>query len=112
VKLEMRTLTRGFDRYLYRLLLTSQYRLYCAGRITGSAQVGLSREDFLSYPVLLPPNEVLARFGDVDAMLCARQDSASAESKLLAELRDLLLPKLISGELRARAAEKLVEAVL
>lgn len=40
-----------FERYLYWLLRTPQYRNYCAGRATGSAVVALSREDFLSYPV-------------------------------------------------------------
>ena len=33
------------------------------------------------------------------------------ESRTLASLRDLLLPKLISGEIRLRDAEKAVEAV-
>ena len=33
------------------------------------------------------------------------------ESKNLAKLRDVLLPKLISGEIRLREAEKVVEAV-
>ena len=34
------------------------------------------------------------------------------ESRTLAELRDLLLPKLLSGGLRMRDAEKAVEAVI
>lgn len=112
VKLEMKPQTLGFDRYLYRLLLTAHYRQYCAGRITGSAQVGLAREDFLNYPVPLPPEKLLERFSEVDSALCVRQNAASAESKTLAELRDHLLPKLISGELRVPTAEKMVEAAL
>jgi restriction endonuclease S subunit len=42
-----------FARFLYWVLRTPQCRAYCGGRATGSAQVGLSREDFLAYPV--PP---------------------------------------------------------
>ena len=34
-----------------------------------------------------------------------------AESRTLAQVRDLLLPKLMSGEIRLREAEKLVEQV-
>lgn len=43
------------------------------------------------------------------ASLARRND---AESMTLTELRDLLLPKLLSGEIRIRDAEKAVEAVL
>lgn len=43
--------------------------------------------------------------------LLERQANLAAEIKNLAALRDTLLPKLISGELRIKAAEKIVEAV-
>jgi type I restriction enzyme S subunit len=42
-----------------------------------------------------------------------KQKSANgAQSRLLAELRDTLLPKLLSGEIRVREAEKEAEQVL
>ena len=53
VKLEFRKPDHEVADYLYWLLRTPQYRDYCEGRATGSAVVGLSRVDFLSYPV--PP---------------------------------------------------------
>lgn len=37
--------------YLYWLLRTPEYRGYCRSRATGTTTLGLSREDFLSYPV-------------------------------------------------------------
>ena len=40
-----------------------------------------------------------------------RGDSALEESLSLVELRDALLPKLMSGEIRVRDAEKAVEDV-
>ncbi len=39
--------------YVYWLLRTPQYRDYCRSRQTGTTNLGLSREDFLSFPV--PP---------------------------------------------------------
>ncbi|MEQ9373342.1 MAG: restriction endonuclease subunit S [Coleofasciculus chthonoplastes F3-SA18-01] len=39
--------------YIYWLLRTPQYRKYCRSRQTGTTNLGLSREDFLSFPV--PP---------------------------------------------------------
>jgi type I restriction enzyme, S subunit len=41
----------------------------------------------------------------------SRGDSALEESLSLAQLRDSLLPKLMSGEIRVRDAEKVVEDV-
>ena len=43
--------------------------------------------------------------------LLSKQALVTTESKTLTTLRDTLLPKLISGELRVKAAEKIVEAV-
>jgi type I restriction enzyme S subunit len=38
-------------------------------------------------------------------------DSLTGESRTLAELRDALLPKLVSGQIRVREAEEMVESV-
>jgi type I restriction enzyme S subunit len=51
VRLVLRVRDAEFERYLYWLLRTPEYRSYCAGRATGSAVVALSRDDFLGYPV-------------------------------------------------------------
>jgi restriction endonuclease S subunit len=51
VKLEFKKRDQALERYLYWLLQTQHCRAYCAGHATGSAVVGLSREDFLAYPV-------------------------------------------------------------
>ena len=40
-------------RHIYWVMRSPQARAYCAGCATGSAQVGLSREDFLAFPI--PP---------------------------------------------------------
>lgn len=37
--------------YLYWLLRTPQYRAYCRAHATGTTNLGLAREDFLSFPV-------------------------------------------------------------
>lgn len=49
-------------------------------------------------------------FGEIVSPLDMRVQTARAENNRLAELRDYLLPKLLSGEVRVRDAEKLVEA--
>ena len=56
-----------------------------------------------------PPDESLTDFGMVIGPLIAKQIANDEESQTLAALRDLLLPKLMSGEIRVRDAERPVE---
>ena len=76
---------------------------------SGSAIPSTSREDFYSLPVVSPPFEVQKAFVQLLAPCWARQDQNDKESHTLVSLRDALLPKLISGELRIKKAERVVE---
>ncbi len=50
------------------------------------------------------------KFDEIVRPVLMKRDANDAENKALAQIRDLLLPKLISGELRVSAAERLLEA--
>jgi type I restriction enzyme S subunit len=76
----------------------------------GSAVPTLNRNHVHGLPALLPPPHLLSRFEVVARALYDRINHCEAESEALARIRDLLLPKLISGELRIKDAEKMVEA--
>lgn len=68
---------------------------------------------FLRRMLLCVPSEtVLAAFQHMTGTLMDRLLASARESRTLADLRDLLLPRLISGELRVPTAEKMVEAAL
>lgn len=77
---------------------------------SGSAIPSTSREDFYNLSVLLPPYELQQRFVALLNPSWAKQKQNENESRTLAALRDALLPKLLSGELRVPAAAPLVEA--
>jgi type I restriction enzyme S subunit len=94
---------------IYRALLTAEYRAYCRSHATGTTNLGLSRDDFLDYLIIQPPEALQRMF---DTQLDVIEQAASnllAQSYTLAALRDTLLPKLISGELRVPEAERIVE---
>jgi type I restriction enzyme S subunit len=59
--------------------------------------------------VVDPPESILAKFNDSAGPMFDRWYGNFFESNTLASLRDSLLPKLISGELRVPDAEKFVE---
>jgi type I restriction enzyme, S subunit len=65
--------------------------------------------DFPGYPVLWPGPELAERFEETVAPLWSRSHHNLEESQTLAALRDLLLPKLLSGELNVREADRIVE---
>jgi type I restriction enzyme S subunit len=55
--------------------------------------------------------QVLQRFEQLTRPLRARMEEGLAQSRTLAALRDTLLPKLISGELRVKDGERVCERV-
>ena len=61
--------------------------------------------------VIAPSPETVEAFGDLTGPWFEKIHTMAQESQTLATLRDSLLPRLISGELRIREAEKQVEEV-
>ena len=59
--------------------------------------------------VVHPPESILTIFNDSVGPMFDRWYDNLFESNTIASLRDALLPKLISGELRVPDAEKFVE---
>ncbi len=79
----------------------------------GATFLELSKSRFRSIEVSWPSDSSLVRhFDDEVDPLHDRAHAALIESRHLAELRDTLLPHLMSGRLTVREAEKQVEEVL
>lgn len=91
---------------VYGTLLTPEYRAYCRSHATGTTNLGLSRDDFLSYPLIVPSSGIEEAFDEFMACVEGRVDTNSRESETLAALRDTLLPRLLSGELRVADAAR------
>jgi type I restriction enzyme S subunit len=78
------------------------------GMDSGSAIPSTSRDEFYQVPVLFPPPPVHVAFGKIVGHMFKQMEANQEQSRTLGALRDTLLPKLMSGELRVRDAEKLV----
>jgi type I restriction enzyme S subunit len=74
--------------------------------ITGAVQLKLSQGRMNSMPFLFPGASLCERFHEVVAPLFERIRLNSQESADLARTRDLLLPKLMSGEIRVSEAQE------
>lgn len=69
---------------------------------TGTKMPRASWNDIARFEVALPPESVAAEFTGLIRPMIDRIIANIHESRTLAELRDALLPKLLSGELRAQ----------
>jgi type I restriction enzyme S subunit len=72
------------------------------GAINGPALRGLR--------LIIPPSPIMNAFEECVVPWDSMIEHNERESQTLASLRDTLLPKLLSGELRVKQAEKLVAA--
>ncbi len=79
-----------------------------AGQTDMAPYVSLQDQRQMSIPIFPPSQHAVA--SRIEPLL-ARQASNVVETKTLAALRNALLPKLISGELRVKNAQKLVESI-
>lgn len=77
-----------------------------------SAVPGLNRNAALDCQVKVPEKDELLNFSHQAQVLLSRTVCSAAENAKLAELRDTLLPKLMSGEIRVRDAERRVGEAL
>jgi len=75
---------------------------------TGVAIPGLNSTQMKSLTTLVPTGEVARAFDALVEPLIARILTACTDSRALATLRDALLPKLLSGEVRVNDAESIL----
>lgn len=92
-------------RYIYYLLQNVNFQAYA----DKAAVPGINRNDVHREPVIHPPSEIRQRFEDVVSPFWQRHSAGCKEAKILTGLRDTLLPKLLSGELRVKEAEKMLQ---
>jgi type I restriction enzyme S subunit len=91
-------------------LLDAELEIEALGQ-GSTGQTELNRTQLSGLRITVPSRESAAKLRPILDALESRGDSALKESLSLAQLRDTLLPKLMSGELRVRDAEKVVEDV-
>jgi type I restriction enzyme S subunit len=74
------------------------------GKFEGEGTVfgSINKADFERLPFVAPPQAVLDCFERLASPVDDRVESNEGESRILAALRDSLLPKLVSGELRVK----------
>ncbi len=92
----------------YYVLLWAQSSMdIIKSRANGTTFLEVSKANFRPIEVVVPSEVVLQSFFEVVAPLFQLITRNLEQSRTLTALRDTMLPKLLSGELRVRDAERL-----
>jgi len=106
--LVLRPLSPFTRSYVYCLARSSLFRRQIEGLVTGTSKSHQRAhvDSILNLAVVVPPPPIIATFDHSAHSLLARTLDCRRESHTLAALRDGLLSKLVSGELRVKDAER------
>ncbi len=76
---------------------------------TSGSHQRVKPEDLLGMDVVVPGKACILQFSETSKPLYRRMAQNLEQSRTLAATRDALLPKLLSGEIRVKDAEKMLE---
>ena len=109
--LVLRALSPFTRSYVYCLARSPLFRQQIEGLVTGTSKSHQRAQvDFiLNLAVVVPPSSIVEAFGQSAESLLARTLECRRESSALSALRDVLLPQLISGELRVNDTERFLK---
>ncbi|GIV24565.1 MAG: type I restriction system specificity protein [Bacteroidia bacterium] len=100
-----KTGAKSYTYYFMQGLADVFSRFESEGTVFGS----ISKKDFHAVQCIIVPSKIVEAFEQLCEPIDDRIEAAFLESRTLAALRDALLPKLISGELRVREAERFLK---
>jgi type I restriction enzyme S subunit len=103
---------RGKDGVATEHVMLAMQRMNITPYITGAVQAKLSQTNMWRINFLMPTREVAEHFGSMLEPLFVRFRHNSEQAQTLATLRDTLLPRLISGQLRLPEAQAAAEEAL
>lgn len=91
----------------YCIARSPEFREFAIQSMTGtSGRQRVPPDALLDYLLCVPPDPIAFQFGKIVQPLFAKGRQLVKESRILAALRHALLPKLISGQLRVKDAER------
>jgi len=108
VRLKASSLAHAY--VLYGYLKSDAYADYSIAARSGSVQANMNARVIVDVDIVIPPDDVIRAYLPNILPLRQRLAASVKQSTALAAIRDALLPKLLSGEIRGTDAAKL-EAV-
>jgi len=88
------------NEFLYLIMKSNEFKEHCLGYSNGSTVLHLSKKAVPEYEMKLPPYNLINDFSKMVKPLVEKQFKNQTQISTLTTLRDTLLPKLMSGEVR------------
>lgn len=98
--------------YLFFVLNGDGYQGYITGVSTGTTRKSASAGVITGYEVAVPPRALLERFQTLISPFRSQMKTLVRKNTNLRSQRDLLLPKLVSGEIDVSSSEEQAEAAV
>jgi type I restriction enzyme S subunit len=95
--------------FFYLLFLTPQFQHHVRGYINGTTVLHLNKDALTGFRFASPPEQAMKVFAAIVGALFNQVLTLARETLALTDLRDALLPKLISGKLRVKDAAKFLD---
>jgi len=87
------------NEFIYELTRTQRFKNFSLGYVTGTTVLHLDKRLINEYRFVLPPYDLLDKFQELIKAIHNKISNGMIQNQSLIELRDLLLPKLMSGEI-------------
>lgn len=87
------------DHYLYQYVRADKFVSYLVNRATGAAYPAVKAADFKEAKIIVPESALLSAFDEAVAPMRSLIHRLERKNANLRTQRDLLLPKLVSGEI-------------
>ncbi|MDP2728873.1 MAG: restriction endonuclease subunit S [Dehalococcoidales bacterium] len=100
---------RASNEFLYGMLSRDEFQEHAYGYANGTTVLHLSAKALPQYQCVLPPSSVVGAFSKLVRPIYRLADNNEAQTIILADIRDALLPKLLSGNIRVKNTEKFLE---
>jgi len=98
--------------YLYCAARSPAFKEFAEAQSHGSAQANVSGASLMAFPAVIAPLSLMERFNGAIADVLEVVLTNHEQAQTLSTLRDTLLPRLISGQLRLPETENLVKALI
>ena len=92
-------------QFLFGLFSTDAFQAHTFAHTSGTTVLHLAKEGVPSFRFAKPPTDLINNFSNYADPVVAMKQSALDQVAALTQLRDALLPKLLSGELQVQQAE-------
>lgn len=100
--------------FLYSFVTESTFIQRLVSMVTGTSKSHqrVSPQSVMTLDIITADRPIMDAFGDMATTLLDQVTANRRETRVLAATRDLLLPKLMSGEIRVKDAEKIAGVAL